>query len=626
MDFYTSLLKSYEEAEKSGLVGKTNGQDSVILPIFHDNLKSDGSNIVNVKLDNNGVFKKAEFVENEKVIVFPVTEKSISRSGQKPVPHPLVDKLQYMTGIDPSRFENYKVGLNVWYENVKFIKVKKFLKLIIDFIDTKDFLTKIVESLYSELKFDLKGHEVTYFDENDKRVLIDLSSKFVTFEIIEFDDELNVSVTTNTELHKDYIEYVKKICKPNGTCLFSGSEDYILRKHRGLLGRAKLVSVSNNKETYYGRFKTDSDIVKIGYTSSEKIHLMLKYLLENTNSRVHLAEQQYLINWFSSDISNATGLNLLDIDSLFYEINEQDEYIPVTLANKKVSEAFYTGNKKVNDDDSYFVAIVDKANNGRLSIKYFKKLSVSSLLSNLNKWQEENSWWIYNTEQKELIPSVPNNYQLITSTFGVERNGKFNLDNKAFKKTVDRKLITHIIEGRSIPSDFILRAEINIRNRSKYKTTWNRLLFVSLSILNNSKGGSFSHMINEKNIDRSYLYGRLLAIYERIEGSTYDSENFRVTNAEKFWTSFTNNPAVIMLELEGKSKSYEKKLRANPSTIGLYRKLLKEKNNIINLINEHVDKNDQNKALDYQFIFGYYAELNFIYTKQEKNSEGNVDE
>ncbi|HPR82185.1 MAG TPA: hypothetical protein PK268_10015, partial [Enterococcus sp.] len=50
-------------------------------------------------------------------------------------------------------------------------------------------------------------------------------------------------------------------------------------------------------------------------------------------------------------------------------------------------------------------------------------------------------------------------------------------------------------------------------------------------------------------------------------------------------------------------------------------KLNKEKTEIINLLSVYLaDKNEVNKPLDYQFIFGYYAEMQFIFTKKE-NSE-----
>ena len=128
-------------------------------------------------------------------------------------------------------------------------------------------------------------------------------------------------------------------------------------------------------------------------------------------------------------------------------------------------------------------------------------------------------------------------------------------------------------------------------------------------------------MLDRENKDRSYLFGRLLAVLDQIEATTYtvDGENKRITNAQKFWTSYTSHPATMMQTLIEKTKNYEKTLlNAKP---GLFHKLDKEKREIINLLSMYlIDKKELNTSLDYQFIFGYYAEMQFIFTKKE-NSE-----
>src|SRR5699024_1538557 len=226
---------------------------------------------------------------------------------------------------------------------------------------------------------------------------------------------------------------------------------------------------------------------------------------------------------------------------IFSGINQQeDDFMPVTKRNKKIGEAFWKGNIRLSDTDTYYVAIIDKASNGRLSVKYFKELSVSQLFRNLKKWQSMNSWWRYNYELDKTEIQTPHTFNLIHTMYGIERDGKMAIDNGNFKKSQERKLVTHIIEGEKMPSDFLVKAKLNIKNRLSYENTWNDLMFVALAVLNNEKEGRFDKMVDKNNTDRSYLYGRLLAVYERIEVSTFDRESRRVTNAEKFWTSYTN--------------------------------------------------------------------------------------
>ena len=100
MDFFTSLFKAYEKAEEIGLVDQQKGtNEPVLLPIYHTSLKSDGKNIISVKLDRDGRFYKAEFMASDQTIIFPVTADSAARAGSNPAPHPLVDKLSYYVSV-----------------------------------------------------------------------------------------------------------------------------------------------------------------------------------------------------------------------------------------------------------------------------------------------------------------------------------------------------------------------------------------------------------------------------------------------------------------------------------------------------------------------------------------------
>ena len=110
----------------------------------------------------------------------------------------------------------------------------------------------------------------------------------------------NISVSIDRKIHQNYIDYVrnKNAKKPKTKCDISGEETYCVSKHRGLMGNAKLISVSNHNETYYGRFDDGEEIIHIGYEVSQKIHLMIKYLLENDQNRKQIGKSCILINWF----------------------------------------------------------------------------------------------------------------------------------------------------------------------------------------------------------------------------------------------------------------------------------------------------------------------------------------
>lgn len=618
MTFELALMRSYEYAQELGLVDELNEDGATLLPLYHNNMKSNGQNIIEIHLDKNSNLINAKFLEENKIIIFPVTEKSIARSGANPPPHPLVDKIPYLRPSNDEKYLSYIGELDKWRLNTANKNVMEYLSIIHKFIVSDEWYIKTLDVLLGHGNYSEKNYIVDFKDEISKK--IDFSKIFITFKVENFESVKDIDVTRYKELHEDYILHVEKNIVLNGICSVSGEKDYIIKNHRGLLGTAKLISVSNNKETYYGRFKVGSDINQIGYRTSEKMHLMLKYFLENKMSRRNLGEQQYFINWFSKDIANEVNLNIFDqSDFLFVdELQVSEKKALIHKRNEEISKIFKGTFGSINKDDIYYCALIDKASNGRISLKLFKELQTSSLLKNLMKWQRNNSWYYKNNEDKSIRKYTPSNYYLIFNTFGIEREGRMHLDNSSYRKKLEEELIRCIIEGREIPKDFKNRAFANVKNRLGYKKCWLPVMNTSLAILNNQEKGEFNYMIDENNKDRSYLFGRLLAVYERIEKSVYDaSENQeRVSNAEKLWTSFTNHPSTIMQRLEEKTKPYEKKLQMNELKKGLYLKIIKEKQNIINAIYENSNINDVNKPLSYQFIFGYYAELNYIFTKK----------
>ena len=90
MGLLESLLHSYDYAESIGMVDD-HSRSPVLLPLYHTAMDSNGKNCICAYLRKNGELFKAEFIPEGETIIFPITEKSIARSGSKPPPHPLVD-------------------------------------------------------------------------------------------------------------------------------------------------------------------------------------------------------------------------------------------------------------------------------------------------------------------------------------------------------------------------------------------------------------------------------------------------------------------------------------------------------------------------------------------------------
>ena len=628
MDFFTSLLKAYEKAEEINLVDQQKGiGEPVLLPLYHTSLKSNGKNIITVKLDQDGSFYKAEFMADNQMIIFPVTANSVARSGSNPAPHPLVDKFSYyISEVSQSQYDDFHKQLASWITYCEEGEVKDFLMKIQQFILQTDFLSSILQSLYGD-HYQRKGLKITYSDSDGKNKTVDLSAYFLEFSIVQFHGFKDESVTSYKALHQSFISFMTANQDNLRTCNISGRTEQITNKHRGLMGNAKIISVSNKGEAYKGRFKEREDVFSVGYETSEKIHLMIKYLLENNNSSTWLGSSQYLINWFSDDLANESQLDI--VKPAFNDLFEDDEdekdshvFIKPNEENKNIGSSFIKGRKLFGNDATYYVAILNKTSNGRIALKYFRQVQVSQLLKNLETWQENYSWEA-KTKSGNYKLRTPTFNEIINAAYGVDRERYLELDNDSFKSDQYQQLVTALIDGRSIPNSIVKKLEDNIKQRQKYSKHWYQVQQVSLAVLQKQYGREFTPMLDHQETDRSYLFGRLLAIYELFEAQRYaldGSSQERITNAERYWNAYTGQPAKMMNHLENKIKPYEEVLKLNRP--GIWHKLEKERKEIIRLLTPLYANKEFTQPLDYKFIFGYYAEKQFYYTKQTKENEG----
>ena len=290
----------------------------------------------------------------------------------------------------------------------------------------------------------------------------------------------------------------------------------------------------------------------------------------------------------------------------------------VTEVNKKIRSAFIHGKKEFGDGATYYVAIVNKTNDGRVALKYFRQLAASQLLDNLNKWQDRYSWQ-FKKQNGEYAECPPSYQDIVLAAYGVDRGRFLELDNDKFKSDQFQKLATSMIDGKDIPDTILGKLKDNIKQRQRYGNTWNKVLFVSLALLHKTNKEEFTPMLDHENKDRSYLFGRLLAIFELLELQRYQldgSKNDRITNAERYWSAYTSQPAKLMMNLTNKIKPYEEAVKLNSP--GIFNKLEKEREEIMVLLGPLMQERGINDPLDYRFIFGYYAEKQYFYTKQEK--------
>lgn len=641
MSLLTALLDSYDYALENDMVGKPDAYGNILLPMFYDSADSDGKNILEVIISKESRLIEYNYVPKGETIIFPVTEDSVARSSNV-APHPIVDNMSYIVQDGSPRNRAYMDQLEAWlaYEEIDYIRA------IYEFLKRNEGIKRIYDSFLPEpVDENLKITDPKQAEEEEKKRQnkIDKIKKkhMITFTIAEYDGEKNISVSDNRDLQEKYRDYFIN-CLSNDKeriiCNLSGKEDYLCFKHQPLIGRARLVSqIEASEENYKGRFNKANQNIALGVETSQKIHLMAKYLLSGENTHTWLGGNANMITWFSDDIQNESEASIVNpiqaknFAKLIKTVgNDMQENRGLSIADemtKEIVKSFTNGNPRFSDDASYYVAFLDKVNDGRVMMRYFKELSVSRLKANLYSWHEKYHW--YRSDNKNYDKKhTPSPRRIILAAYGTEREDVgpkkevgLETPKKSFYTNLYQNIVTALIEGKDIPANFEKAFAMRIRNRMHYDKTWEEVKFCALAILNH-KGGFESSMLLRDNTDRSYLFGRLLALFEQLEEITYDKGKERATHAQKLWTTYTNNPAMTMLRLRKLLNPYEIKLAKSESPIKqeLYADIKKEMTSVTNMLSEHYDfqSTDMSRPLDYNFIFGYEAQRRSVQSKRYK--------
>ena len=122
--------------------------------------------------------------------------------------------------------------------------------------------------------------------------------------------------------------------------------------------------------------------------------------------------------------------------------------------------------------------------------------------------------------------------------------------------------------------------------------------------------------LNTDNQDRSYLFGRLLAVYESAERLTYDKGEQREPNAVRLQAAYVNHPMQTLQTLQELMNPYFQKLY--PGLREKYRDLIGE---IIASFREE-DEPLLNQGLQETYLLGYYLQRAELRKKKEDKENG----
>ena len=287
--------------------------------------------------------------------------------------------------------------------------------------------------------------------------------------------------------------------------------------------------------------------------------------------------------------------------------DEEAEEEVISDGNAITAEKFYRAlrgyGKKVNNTSAMILLGFDAATPGRLSMVEEMTLDSARYLENIKKWHESCNWIHEKWKDKERIQfsGMVGVKDVAEILFGIESKGGLAIVDANGKKLyaeVARRLISCIWNGNKIPYDYVNRAVLKASNPLTYKDrkNWERVLTLACSLVKKyrkeNKEEEWNVALDKDQKDRNYLYGRLLAVADRIEYRTYDDgDKARVTNAKRYMSTFSQRPFETWKVIEENIQPYMNKL-------GIAERRFYE--NLLNDIYElfEVDSFRDNKKLD----------------------------
>lgn len=613
MGWMQTLYETYENNKE--YAGKVDDTGSILLPIGHSTQNAQ----IEAAIDLDGSFKGAERVPKaQAVTVIPVTEDSVARSSGI-APHPLCDKLCYVAGdyeqfcVKKNAAEFYRAyidQLRAWTEEEN---CHEWVKAIWRYLEKGTLIADLLKE--KVLLTDDDGR----LSAKEKVEGIAQVDSFVRFRIQDFRVEGSGELWNNRQIYDNYISHCLKIQQSKDLDYISGEQMPCSEKQpskiRNSADKAKLISANDTSGfTFRGRFADRAEAVSIGYRSSQEAHSALKWLLERQGYRKHGTA---IVAW-SPEGKKIPGIfedDEEDLGLLYLEQKPETEYHYA----KKVKNAILGKYEAIdNPTDKVAVIALDAATPGRLSVTYYREMAGSDFLERLLYWHTKGM-----AELKYIKGSpvgVPRPEEIVQAAFGIERKNWLEVDEKLMKSTLER-LLPCILDKRPIPMDLIRCAAENASHPLNY-SPYNRQKIRTIACVMLRKRINCDKEDNEMALDkqcrdRSYLYGRLLALAHKLEEDTYSQEEKgkRETNATRYTTIFSRRPARTWMVIKQRLAPYYKKLP--PQWKNQYDRTERE-------ISDLFDMNDfqDNTPLKEVYILGYECQISDFYkaNKKEENT------
>ncbi|SFQ96587.1 MULTISPECIES: type I-C CRISPR-associated protein Cas8c/Csd1 [unclassified Paenibacillus] len=625
MSWLANLYKTYEKHTRD--VGqfekKKNNREYALIPVSHTTQSAH----IEVNLDGEGNYLSAKVIDkNEGSTIIPCTEASASRTSA-PVPYPLFDKLVYVAGdfvqycgeVKGTPHTDYMKQLRSWcespYGHSKVKCVHEYLAkgtLITDLIRDKvlwiDSQGKLIEKWTAALEAE-RGEKPDIF----KVIVSDQSAAFIRFAV-QVPGEVESRLWRDPSVQQSFIQFYEMSLVEKDLCYVSGELLPYADKHtsriRNSADKSKLISANDSDGfTYRGRFRSSRDAAMVSYEVSQKAHNALKWLIERQGITV---DGRVFLVWGIESLDMPDPLG--DTFSLYQDEDEEPTGGDSTHKEFANQVRRAIGGYRYDGDyaSNVIIMVLDAATPGRLAMVYYRDLNKEMFLDRLQAWHETCYWqhrYRKSADNKNItFIGAPATRDIAFAAYGPRAN------DKIVKGLIER-MLPCIIDGRKIPLD-IVRCAVNRASNpvGLDEWEWEKTLSITCALVNKTfEREGFEVALNTENKDRSYLFGRMLAIADVLERRALGREEKRATNAVRYMNAFAQRPSRTWMIIQSNIQPYQARMGTDA---GYYNRLLDE-------VGAQLEaENFTDKPLSGLYLLGFYSQRNDLYTSKKDKEIG----
>lgn len=566
-----------------------------LIPVSHQITNAD----LEITLDSEGNLLDARTVEKEDAAtIIPVTELSSGRTGDTSCAHPLCDQIRFFSPMYPAKYEAYLTQLHRWeqspYSHPKLSAIARYVEK-----------GSILE--------DMARLGLITLNENG----LPAKEKQIVRWRVETGEEGEVSACWQDQsLFRAFINYYASTKKEDSVfCMVSGKLAPPASQHPkkiiNICANAKLVSANDTSGfTYRGRFKSDTEAMTMSYEASQKSHNALHWLAATQG--VAIGGRTFLC-W------NPQGVEVQKAHAPFLRKGTPKQ-VKYSDYRKALSETLRGWKETIPADAGAVIAAFDAATSGRLALTYYSELPASDFLERLHNWDALCCW-----NHDPFGIQAPSLYQIANCAFGTVRTSgnqtKLETDDRILRQQVQRLLSCRVDKGK-MPADIARAAAAKASNLQIMDTQLREtVLSTACAVLRKYyydwDREEWNMSLEPEKKDISYQYGRLLAVFEKIERDTYDKDEQREPNAIRMQSVFAKRPRYASRILwEQLKKAYYPHLK--PWNRVKYDRLIGE---VIEQISD-LPQAEHEEALKDTYLFGYYLQKKALYTSDKtENSQ-----